>query len=444
MAQAANIVLVVHYFPPINSSGAKRMEAMSKYFARWGRNVTVIATRKGAIDGAFTEVFPDGVRVLELDQAGRLSPSTSAPIAADIEGFGPPQTGWFRSFKNMVMRAMGQLPDPRLPFALSFGGPTLAPEARQALATADVVVGTCPPWPPLLAVLLAKRRFGVPAVLDYRDQLSMCHEMPGSRAAKALEIRLDRWLTRRADLVVTISEPMRGYYRKYHDNVVAILNGYDHEKIEDARTRVPWQPRPGQPLIIRYLGIITPGRIPREMLAALLRLQAKGVSMTERFRFEYVGECDVLKTVIQQEYASLADLFHFLPRVSYEESLNRIVSADFLMFCENGIPSNSGQEASASGILTTKLFEYLASGRPVIANIDEDTLAGSFIKKASDRHFVSNKVDAFEQFLESLSLALAGDVETSDFVKSLSRERQAMQYLDSLDKIVRKNRNHPF
>lgn len=74
---AKNIVLIVHYFPPINSSGAKRMEAMAKYFARSGRNVTVITTTKTVADGAFSEIVPSGVNLIELDWRGRTSPSVA-------------------------------------------------------------------------------------------------------------------------------------------------------------------------------------------------------------------------------------------------------------------------------------------------------------------------------------------------------------------------------
>lgn len=66
-----NVVFIVHYFPPVNSSGAKRVEAISKYLASDGNSVTVITTKKTASDGRFTEVYPKGVNVIELDGFGR-------------------------------------------------------------------------------------------------------------------------------------------------------------------------------------------------------------------------------------------------------------------------------------------------------------------------------------------------------------------------------------
>ncbi|UUZ52982.1 hypothetical protein LP419_28515 [Massilia sp. H-1] len=49
------IVFVVHYYPPVNSAGAKRVEALSKYFAAAGHEVTVVTTCKSDRDGLLTE-----------------------------------------------------------------------------------------------------------------------------------------------------------------------------------------------------------------------------------------------------------------------------------------------------------------------------------------------------------------------------------------------------
>ena len=51
MPPSFNIASVAHYFPPINSSGAKRFEAMTKYFAREGHRVAVFTTCKTGADG---------------------------------------------------------------------------------------------------------------------------------------------------------------------------------------------------------------------------------------------------------------------------------------------------------------------------------------------------------------------------------------------------------
>ena len=99
-------VFIAHYFPPVNSSGAKRVEALSKYLVAAGHDVTVITTSKTASDGAFTEVVPKGVKLIELSRFGFERPSHETGSA-----FQPMYTGkpsFNRRSKDWVMRQMGQ------------------------------------------------------------------------------------------------------------------------------------------------------------------------------------------------------------------------------------------------------------------------------------------------------------------------------------------------
>lgn len=436
--QADRIVLLVHYFPPINSSGARRMESMSKYFVRSGRQVTVIAPTKTEADGAFSEKVPHGVTLYELNWLGQLRKSTQSDVPV-VPYTKSPKGRLVRKIKDAVMRWMGQLPDPRLPFAFGFMSPFLAPEVKEVLKRADIVVATCPPYPPFLAAYFSRYRFGSRFVFDYRDQFSMCHEMPGGPLAKSLELRLDRFLISKADAAVTISEPMAEYYSQFHKDVRVILNGYDHEILDDAKRKVAWKPRGrGVPLVIRYMGIISLGRIPRNLLVALQKLHEEGAIRPSDVRFEFYGECSLLEKYIAENHPNLVDYYVFSPFVNYQESLSLAVTADHVLFCENSIPPKPGQNLSANGILTTKLFEYLASGRPIIADISEETLAGSFVRKGGDQHIVSNDAEVFETFMRSDRFWDPQPVPENAFVVSLSRAAQAEQYLEVLDDIVGK------
>lgn len=424
---------MAHYFPPVSSSGAKRMEALAKYFALAGRRVTVLTTVKTPASGPLTEAIPAGVEVIEIDWLGRahaaMPPQPATAQVALSRGTG--------RIKALVMNMFGQALDPRLTFAFALLNPFLARRIRDALRAADVIVATCPPYPPMLGAIFAKWRFGVPVVLDYRDQLSFCHEMPGGRFAKWLELRIDRFLTRHANAVVTISAPMRDYYAGLHPDVGVILNGYDPEKLEAARAAHVWQPRaPGSPLVIRYLGLVTPGRIPVRFLAGLAQLHAAGGLAAGALRLEFYGDCALVGDYVQSRYPELVPFLHFSGAVPYAQALALMVTADHVLFCENVVAPKDGEEKSAAGILPTKLYEYLASGRPVLADLDPTTLAGSFIARAEAGHFVADTEAAFAEHVVSAAFWSPPVCETNDFVRSLSRAAQADQYLAELDRVI--------
>ncbi|MFC3940609.1 hypothetical protein CCU68_04185 [Pseudomonas gingeri NCPPB 3146 = LMG 5327] len=423
------IVFVVHYFPPVNSAGAKRVEAISKYLAAAGHAVTVVTTRKTSADGKFTEALPSGVDVIELDSFGRRSLSSSADISSvpmPVEKY-----SWRSRIKSLVQRYFGQIPDPRLFFAISFISPLLDKHACRALAAADVVIGSSPPWSVLLAAVLCKKRFNIPCILDYRDQFSECHGMPGGKIAKWLERRIDRWLVRNADHVVTISEPMASYYKEMAPEVSVIMNGYDHQVLELARTRIV--SRPAEKTRIRYMGFVYPGRIPHNFMKALVRLKEENVSRFESISVEYYGGSDLVREALDKNYPSIIPAFKFNSAVPYIDSLQLTVESDYLLFAE----TSSKASLSAQGILTTKLFEYIGSGRPVLADISPETLAGSLLHRAGGGNIVGDSEDFFLQALNRAEFYTRQEDNFSEFSQGLSRQAQALQYADLIDSVVK-------
>lgn len=422
------IVLIAHYYPPINSSGAKRAESLSKYFTALGHGVTVITTRKRRSDGEFTEQVPKGVQLVELDGFGREQPSVDA--GGTFEPMYSDRPSWKRRLKDRVMVMFGQLPDPRLPFSLAFLFPWFAKRAEDAIRQADIVIGTTPPWPMALAALFCKLRFGKRCILDYRDHFSECHEMPGGRLAKWLEKVIDRRLVNAADHIVCISEPMSLYYRSLTPNVGTILNGYDHEILEEARA-VAQIIQDGK-VRIRYMGIVSPGRVPHNLLKAIIKLKSQRPELFNHLQFEFFGNAAIIQDIVENNYPEISKAFYFFSSVRYFESLKKIVEADYLLFSE----TSSIKTLSAQGILTTKLFEYIGSDRPILADISEDTLAGGLLRQCGEQHVVSQSSELFFNVISNPSFYKRKPDKKSPMSTSLSRKYQAIQYADLVQKIV--------
>lgn len=423
------IVFIVHYFPPVNSSGAKRVEAISKYLAAAGHSITVITTKKTGSDGAFTEVYPKGVEVIELDSLGRERQSIE--LSGTFEPMYTEKPSLKRRFKDLILNLFGQIPDPRLFFAFAFISPFLGSRVKSAVSSADVVIGSAPPWPMLLAAVFCKKRFNVPCVLDYRDHFSECHEMPGGAFAKWLELHIDRWLVSNADQLVTISDPMSSYYKTMSPNVTTIMNGYDHEVLDVARRGA--SENDADTVVIRYMGIVSPGRVPHNIMKALVRLKAHSPSDYEKFRIEFYGGCNLIKEAVKSLYPSIESAFFFYDSVPYLESLKLIVEADYLLFAE----TSSKNTLSAQGILTTKLFEYLGSGRPVLGDISDQALAGSFLKHGNKYNTVSVQEDVFFELFCTPDFYSRRENLISEFTHALSRQSQAFQYIDVI-RLVKK------
>lgn len=68
-----HVAFIVHYFPPLNSTGARRVLAFAKYLHRFGHRISVVTTQKHTYDGYLTEALP--------------------PIARCCNSAGPPPRG---------------------------------------------------------------------------------------------------------------------------------------------------------------------------------------------------------------------------------------------------------------------------------------------------------------------------------------------------------------
>jgi glycosyltransferase involved in cell wall biosynthesis len=433
-----NIVFIAHYFPPLNSSGARRVNAFAKYLAANGHQITIVTTRKTGRDGLLTEDVPSYLRLLELGPWGRLSPTKADGNALAFPS-GQVKTRslagrMLLKIKRMVTTVAGQLIDHRLIFAIQFALPWLDREVKEKLAGADVVMSSCPPWPVHLAGWVIKRKYQKLWVADYRDQFSGNHILHGSNLSNTLEVRVERWFLRSADCVIAISEPMKEYYEQFHSKVVCIENGYDGEMFEKARMGIKdGSAKSNQDyLVIRYMGSITSDRIPEAFFQALAELNRNSL---RPMVVEFYGESGLLQKAVAGLVPEVVPFVRFCPQLPYMDAIRYTLTADALFFIETSDFSSH----SARGVLTTKLFEYLAARKPVVAEINARSLAAQYIERSGLGVVVSEDAG---KILRGLEILRAGEFrpEFNDlFINSLSRKVKAEELEQLFQMLVRKN-----
>jgi glycosyltransferase involved in cell wall biosynthesis len=404
-----------------------------------GHQITVISTKKSYRDGLLTESIRDCIQLYELNGFGRLSSSlTSGPAAK--EGGGAVRNrsligNFLVRFKRAIAKTTGQLVDHRIFFALQFTFPWLDQGVQAAIKSADIVMSTSPPWPVHLAGFFVKKRFSKPWIADYRDQFSGSHIQSGSPWFQRRELAVERQLLKSADAVVTISEPMQEYYHQFHPGVFCIENGYEEtlfKKNGDLDALSPNEKRsPAHSLNIRYLGTITADRIPLAFFRALINVnKVAGAPIIA----EFYGESSLLLKAITQKIPEVIPFIRLYPQLPYAEAIHAMQSADALFFIETSDFSSH----SSRGVLTTKLFEYLATRKPIIAEINDQALAASYIRRAKSDLVISQDARDIESALLMLrvgNLALERD---DAFIDSLSRRLKAVQ----LEQLFQKTIHH--
>jgi glycosyltransferase involved in cell wall biosynthesis len=230
----------------------------------------------------------------------------------------------------------------------------------------DAVVTTSPPGSVHLVGASAKRVTGVRWVADLRDSLVAHPHRRSESAAVRLKERTERGVARlvarSADAIVTVSDAIGDEARDLdpRGRVVTISNGSDFEDFAGLEYR------PAERLRITHTGSFFGKRDPKPFLEALA---SSGVDAVARF----VGgfRAADLEWAEQHGIAKRLELFPYVPR---RRSLELQRDSEALLLL---IPEARGR---GRGVLSGKVFEYLAAERPILAVVPPDGAAAELLR----------------------------------------------------------------
>ena len=337
--------MVSNCYPPMASPGALRSAKFAKYLPDFGWEPVVLSPR-GGWSSAMGLAPVEGVRVVRTAHLGGMEAAAATAVKS---GSGGAKAKVVRALRGVVY------PDrvgPWYPFALAAGVRLLRGERFDALySTAPSLVNHA-------AAMHLSRMFGVPWVADFRDLWTLAPFYTGTGMRARLDRRLERRIMRYADAVVTVSnqcaDAFRGAYPEQADKLHVIRNGYDPDDLP------PAAPPPPGPFVLTYAGMFYGGRRdPGGLFRAIAALRDEGVATPERFRMDIVGDPDpvVLRMV---DETGVAGLVRHTGRLPYAETMQRLAASSAL--CVITLRDDGSQ-----GEMTTKLFEYIGVGRPILA-----------------------------------------------------------------------------
>jgi len=231
----------------------------------------------------------------------------------------------------------------------------------------DVVLTTSPPSSVHLIGAAVKRATGARWVADLRDSL-LAHphrdaERLAVRAKEQTEAAIAKLVARYADAIVGASEAIaeEAHGLAPHGRVVTIANGCDFDDFAGLRYRR------GPRFRITHTGSFFGKRDPRPFLTALAEA---GTDAVARFLGDF--------RPADREWAEtlgLGERLELLPYASRRRSLELQRDSDALLLL---IPDAGGR---GRGVLSGKVFEYLAAERPILAAVPADGAAARLIRE---------------------------------------------------------------
>jgi glycosyltransferase involved in cell wall biosynthesis len=249
---------------------------------------------------------------------------------------------------------------------------TAIPKAIQIVRSEgiDVVLTTSPPASVHLIGAAVKRATGVKWVADLRDSIALhAHRSAdgiGARAKQKARAGVAHLVARRADAIVTAAEAITAETRGLAPvgRLVTIPNGCDFDDFAGL------EHVHGDRLRITHAGSFFGKRDPKPFLRALA---ASGLDdVTVRF----LGDFRPADREVVHELG-LDDRVELIPHVPRRESLRLQRDSDVLLLL---IPEAGGR---GRGVLSGKVFEYIAAERPILAVVPPDGAAAQLVRDAN-------------------------------------------------------------
>lgn len=393
-----NILFISHLFPPVGGAGVQRSSKFVKYLPEFGFNPIVITS---AVAGSNKWTPADSSLETDLNEETRIYRLPNEPAFQVTSN----------TKENPTRTA------------------ALLKLADQAINTHKIslVYVSLSPFGDLAAAKLIGRKHSLPVVADLRDPWAF-DEFQSYRSF--LHRYKEKSAMNRAlkdlDFVImntpTSANLVKNQLKDLNTNRIEwITNGYDKEDFDTKKTvqvldttkfnivhtgtfHTEYAIRQNKNRLINLLlgrthrGINVSGRTPIYLFQAIQNIRKNRPLIGNRIQVTLAGVSNNEEKELSRQYG-LNDITSITGYIDHSKSINFLKSADLLFLPLHNLP-----KSDLSSIVPGKAYEYLASGKPILAALPNGD-AKSFIDSAgtglfcdpTDVSSIENRIiEAFE------------------------------------------------
>ncbi len=426
------VLIISYYWPPAGGSGVQRWVKFAKYFPALGWQPVIYT--------------PDNPEMIAKDDAlgADVPPEAEVIRRKIVEPYGiyrslfgrkgggtsevNPIHGGKKSLAarlSLFVRANAFIPDPRCLW--------IRPSVRflkQYLQAhpVDAIVSTGPPQSMHLIARGVARATGIPWVADFRDawtKMFYYKHLPLTRWADALHRRQERSVLDEATRVVSVSpREQRDFQAMTRNTVFLLTNGYDPDDYAATFT-------PDGCFNVTHTGLFAADGNSEALWRVLAAKKAADPAFAQALRIRFSGKTDA--AVFASIRASgLGDCLVDNGYCSHPAAVAEQRGASVLLI-------SLRREPEYASALPGKVFEYLASRRPVLGVGQPDSVMAEVVRGAGagevfdweDEAGIRTFIDGvWERFRNGCSLDNPQDI------SRFSRKELARKYVELLEGMV--------
>ena len=354
------VLMIANQFPPMGGSGVQRSVKFVKHLRAFGYEPVVFTREVGNMplkDETLLKDVPVGVKIYrtkpyEAPEAqgimripGKILGKLIIPDSARL---------WMENAKKEVLKVIKD-------------------------ENINIIYTTSAPYSDHLLGRYIKRKMpNIKWAADFRDEWTnnpYTLDNPSNPIRTKIEKDMERSVLLEADMLITNTPVMRKNFVENNglkgDNFFVIPNGYDVEDFEGLEIKDAQNDK----FTMVYTGSLYGRRKPDTFFEALKQLKAEGKIKPETFLVKLIGNYHKDKLQAQIDSFGLTKEFEIVGYVPHDECIRHQLSADSLVLIE-------GTGRGAEAFYTGKIFEYMNTGKPVLAILPENGAAADLVRKS--------------------------------------------------------------
>ena len=351
-------LIICYYWPPAGGPGVQRWLKFVKYLREFNIEPIVYVPENPhypIVDSSLIEEIPEGITILKKPiyepyaLAGLFSKSQTQQISSGIINDNSKQSILQRLF--LFIRGNLFIPDARKWWVKPSVSYLMSYIKSNGI---DLLITTGPPHSLHLIGRQLKRKTGLPWIADFRDPwttIGYHKKLELTKRSSAKHKKLELEVLSSADHILVTSTTTKKDFKKITDTPIScITNGFDTIKKSGSVL--------DKKFTLAHIGSLLEDRNPKILWQSLKELSDELPDFKKDLNIELTGK--VSASIISNiESYNLKNNLSLPGYVTHNEAIQRQNSAQLLLLIE--IDSYDTQ-----AIIPGKLFEYMASGRPII------------------------------------------------------------------------------
>jgi len=352
------VLIITYYWPPSGGAGVQRWLKFSKYLPEsgWEPIILTVDPEYAAYpvtDFSLKGDLPPSVKVYSTQATNYFRIYKKDKSRIPSAGFANSIDNTFKGKMLRFVRGNFFLPDPRRgwnKYAIKKACELIESEGIRNVIT------TSPPHSTQLIGLKIKKKYpGIKWIADLRDpwtDIYYYEQFYPTFISKRIDSGLEKNVLTKADRIITVGASLKTSFslkvKGIADKTEVITNGYDEDDFAGLT--------PSSPGIftISYTGTLSDAYPIDGFMSALNKFKERG----NGFKLKFIGTVSPKQKEFMLSSVDQSNI-EFIGSVDHITAIRYMIESSLLLLI---IPDHK----SSKSIITGKLFEYIASGKPVL------------------------------------------------------------------------------